>query len=77
MENTAVRYEPISVGDWIITLIISAIPLVNIIMMLVWAFGSSTHPSKASWAKAYLIFIAAFIVLYLVIVFAVGMNAAS
>ena len=46
----------ISIGDWIITLIILWIPLVNLIMLFVWAFGSSTPVSKANFAKAQLIF---------------------
>ena len=32
------------------------IPLVNLIMLFVWAFGSGTSESKANWAKASLIF---------------------
>ncbi len=77
MENATVRYEPISVGQWIVTLIISMIPLVNIVMMFVWALGTDTHPSKANWAKAYLIFIASFVVLYALLFFAIGMNQTS
>ena len=48
--------KTVSVGDWIITFIIMAIPFVNIIMLLVWAFGNNTPKSKANWAKAGLIF---------------------
>lgn len=54
----------ISTGDWIITLLVSAIPLVNIIMFFVWSFGGGTNPNKANWAKAVLIFIAISIVLW-------------
>ncbi|TRW50139.1 hypothetical protein FM042_04710 [Aliidiomarina halalkaliphila] len=55
------QIAPISVGDWFITLIITAIPLVGFIMLFVWGFGSSTHPSKANWAKAtLLLFVVAF-----------------
>lgn len=46
----------VSVGDWIITYLVSAIPVVGFIMLFVWAFGSSTPPSKANWAKATLLF---------------------
>ncbi len=58
------KQEPISVGDWLLTLIVTAIPLVGFIMLFVWAFSSSTHPSKASWAKAALILAAIAIILY-------------
>jgi hypothetical protein len=35
------EYKPISLGNWILTIILLAIPLVNVIMLLVWAFGRS------------------------------------
>ena len=54
---------PISVGEWVITTIILAIPIVGFIMLFVWGFGSNTQPSKANWAKATLIMIGISIVL--------------
>ena len=51
------QYVPMSVGDWIITSIILAIPIVGLVMLFVWGFGSNTQPSKANWAKATLIMI--------------------
>lgn len=62
-----IKTERISVGDWLITLIISSIPLVGIIMLFVWSFSNDTNPTKANWAKATLILIA--IVLLLSIIF--------
>lgn len=56
MENQEKNKSVVSIGDWIITMIIMVIPLVNIIMLFVWAFGSNTAESKANWAKASLIF---------------------
>lgn len=48
--------EPImSVKDWVITLIVLIIPLVNIIMLFVWAFGDGTTKTKSNFAKAQLI----------------------
>jgi uncharacterized membrane protein len=60
------KRETISIGDWLLTLILTAIPLVGIIMLFVWSFSSGTHPSKANWAKAALILIAIMIVLYII-----------
>ena len=45
----------LSVTDWLITLLITSIPLVGIIMLFVWAFGDNTPKSKANWAKANLL----------------------
>ena len=57
------QYQPMSIGDWIITGIIFAIPIIGFVMLFVWAFGSKTQPSKANWAKATLIMIGISIVL--------------
>lgn len=56
----------ISVGEWIITFIILAIPLVNIIMLFVWAFSGGVNPSKQNYAKASLIIFAILILLYII-----------
>ncbi|GAA3405320.1 hypothetical protein ACFFNY_28835 [Paenibacillus hodogayensis] len=68
--NTSQQTAPVlSFKDWMITLLIMAIPLVNIIMLFVWAFGgSSTNPNKSNYAKAALLWIAIGIVLYVVFV---------
>ncbi len=52
-----------STTDWLITLIITAIPLVGFVMLFVWAFGSDTNESKANWAKATLILYAISVVI--------------
>jgi cation transporter-like permease len=59
------QQQPMSVKDWLITLIIIAIPVVGIVMLFVYAFGESDNINKKNWAKAQLILIA--IVLVLVI----------
>ena len=42
--------------DWLITLLVQAIPLVNIIMLFVWALGEpGEHPSRKNYAQAMLI----------------------
>ena len=60
------RYQPMTIGDWIVTFIISYIPLVGFIMLFVWAFGDGTHPSKKTWAQAALIMVVIFIILSIV-----------
>ncbi|MGA9422087.1 MAG: hypothetical protein WBW61_06965 [Rhodanobacteraceae bacterium] len=55
----------ISLGEWIITLIVLAIPLVNIIMLLVWGFSANANPTKRNYCRAVLIFIVVGIVLAL------------
>lgn len=53
----------VTMGDWVVTLLLSFIPIVNIIMLCIWAFGSDTPISKKNYAKAQLIFLAIGIVL--------------
>ncbi len=47
--------RPVSVGQWIVTFIWLAIPVVNLIMLIVWAVSATTHPSKRTYARATLI----------------------
>ena len=64
MEGTDTRNAVMSVKDWLITLIITAIPIVGLIMLFVWAF-SEGNVNRQNWAKAALIIAAIFIVLYI------------
>ncbi len=65
MEN---QQAPVmSVKDWLITTLICASPLVGLIMLFVWGFGSEGNPNRANWAKASLIWMV--IVFVLVILF--------
>ncbi|MDZ7756076.1 hypothetical protein [Rhodohalobacter sp.] len=44
-----------SLKEWVISLIISVIPLVGIVMLLVWAFSDTINPNKKNWSRAMLI----------------------
>ncbi len=46
----------VSIGEWVGTMLLMCIPLVNVIMLFIWAFDSSAKLSKSNWAKASLIF---------------------
>lgn len=60
--------SPVSLGDWILTLIVLAIPIVGIVMLFVWGFSSGTHPSKQNYCRATLILFA--VMFALMVVFA-------
>lgn len=59
--NQQPAYQPpvvsddVSMGEWMWTLLLSAIPIVNLIPLLVWAFSSSTKASKANFSRAVLL----------------------
>ena len=70
MENNQQR-QALSVGGWIGTLIVMAIPVVNIIMMFVWGFGTGDIGRKR-FCLAGLILAAITIVLTIIISIATG-----
>lgn len=49
--------SPMSVKDWFITILILAIPVVNIVMYLVWAFGSSGNLNRRNFCRATLLWV--------------------
>lgn len=49
-------YQVVTMGDWFVTLLILAIPVVGFIMLFVWGFGSNEKPSRANLCKLYLLF---------------------
>lgn len=51
----SVGAKVMSIGEYILTFIITAIPIVGFIMLLVWAFGSDTNPNKKNLCRAMLI----------------------
>ena len=68
VEKTVIeRNKVVTIKDWLITLLILCIPLVNIVMMFVWAFDSNVNESKANFFKAYIVFTVAVVVLSILI----------
>lgn len=58
--------EPMTLGDWLITYLLLLIPIANIILMFVWAFGKNVKQSKKTYFQASLILSAVGIVLCIV-----------
>lgn len=69
--------EPVSFGDWMVTTLIMCIPCVGLIMMFVWAFGSSTKKSKSNYFKAMLVWALISIVLSIVMLVIFGASFAA
>lgn len=63
--------KPMSVKDWLITLLLMAIPIVGFVLLFVYAFGNDENLNRKNWAKAQLIFIgiAFALVMFLLVVF--------
>jgi succinate dehydrogenase/fumarate reductase cytochrome b subunit len=59
--------EPMSVKSWVGTILLLVIPIVNIILLFIWAFGSGGNISRKNYAKASLIVAGCLIALYIII----------
>lgn len=47
---------PITLGSWLLIMLLISIPCVNIIMLLIWAFGRNVSITKKNYSRAMLIF---------------------
>ncbi len=72
MEDQTNNANVMSVKDWAITLFITGLPIIGLIMLFVWGFGSGTNVNKANFAKGALILAAIMIAIYAVIMMIFG-----
>lgn len=62
--------RPLTTGEWLLTILICAIPMVGIVMMFVWAFGDG-NIGRRNFFRAQLIILAIMLCLGLLVL--VGM----
>ncbi|NTU22007.1 hypothetical protein HPY28_16905 [Brevibacillus sp. HB1.2] len=67
--NVPENERVMSVKEWLITFLIMMVPVVNLVMYFVWAFGSEGNLNRKNWAKANLLIVGICIGLYLSIFF--------
>ncbi|MGL5084257.1 MAG: hypothetical protein ACRC68_00805 [Clostridium sp.] len=58
--------QHMTLGNWLITMLLLIIPIVNIVLMFVWAFGSNVNKSKKTFCQAQLIITGILIVLMII-----------
>jgi len=63
----AAAYQPLTIGDWVVTRIVLMLPLVGLIMLLIWALSSDTHPSKKTYCQSTLVIAGCVIALLMVV----------
>ena len=61
--------KPLSVGDWILTLIVLAIPFVGLIFLLYWALSSTSNTNRKNFCIAYLLLALIFIAIIVALMF--------
>jgi len=47
--------KPLTVGDWLITLIVLSIPLIGLIFLVYWALSSSSNINRKNFCIAYIV----------------------
>lgn len=57
---------PMTLGDWMLTLLLLYLPIVNIVMLIIWSVDSKTSTTKKHFAWATLIFMGIGIVLSII-----------
>lgn len=63
-DNFEKTSNEMTVGDWLITMLILIIPIVNIVMLFIWGFGNPDP--RRNYARASLIWMAICVVLMLI-----------
>ncbi len=51
-ESSGVDTRPLTVNEWFVTILILALPLVNIVMYLYWAFADGVNVNKRNFCRA-------------------------
>ena len=62
--ETPITTNEMSLGKWLITMLLISIPIVNIVMLCIWGFGEN-DPRK-NFSRAYLIWIGIVFVLSMI-----------
>lgn len=63
---------PLSMGEWILTILVMMIPCVGLIIYLVWAFGKNGNVNRRNYCRAYLIIYAVILVISILFVVVFG-----
>ncbi|WP_298837011.1 hypothetical protein [Clostridium sp.] len=78
-QNGIINNQPMTLKDWVLTYLLLLIPIANIVLMFVWAFGKNVNKSKKTLFQAQLIFSGIGLVLtlcamFFIVVMGAGMN---
>lgn len=65
-----VNNAPVTFGNWMLTMLLMCLPVVNIVMLFIWGFGDTEPVSKRNWARAQLIWVGIAFVIFVVLVVA-------
>ncbi|MGK0465854.1 hypothetical protein [Clostridium sp.] len=63
-QEVNVNEIPMTVGQWLVTMLVMGIPIVGFVLAIIWATGHDVNRSKKTFCQASLIFGAIILVLY-------------
>ncbi|MGE9550217.1 hypothetical protein ACQPT2_03115 [Erwinia amylovora] len=66
-DNTASK-EIVSLGDWVLTLLLTGIPGLNVIILVYWSLNKNIKISKRNFARASLLLISLVIIFYFLMI---------
>ncbi|MDO4312738.1 MAG: hypothetical protein Q4C52_06615 [Eubacteriales bacterium] len=75
--NAGMDTSPMTMGDWVLTLLALMIPCAGIILYFVWAFGSHGNINRRNFCRAQLIILGVVLILYLVLILVLGVSFAG
>lgn len=58
--------SPMSMGDWLLTLLAAMIPCVGIILYFVWAFSRTTNVNRRNFCRAQLVIMGVMLAIYII-----------
>jgi hypothetical protein len=64
--------KSMTVKDWIVMMFLLSIPIVNIVLLFVWAFGENTNATRKNFSQGFLAFNA--IIIGLLVAILIGLN---
>lgn len=64
--------SPLSMGDWLLTILAAMLPCAGLILYIVWAFSSTGNVNRRNFCRAQLIIMAVVFVLYMILIMVFG-----
>jgi hypothetical protein len=61
--------KPLTVGDWILTIIVLSIPIIGFVFLLYWALSSTSNINRKNYCIALLIFALIIAALFIALMF--------
>jgi hypothetical protein len=74
MENLSAQQNPdvMSYKEWALTIFLASLPIIGFVLVLIWAFDSSTNINKKNWSKGALLLMVIYFIITMLFLFMFG-----